>query len=111
MAYAIDLLMPCGWDFTGCLATILRAIGGDLHPQRPLACCARNIKLSPLCERLQTIAATLDAFWRDQDTASDTDPRILASLGTPTPVKRWLAASLDKTIRLHVSQPFGMDLF
>ena len=46
LAYAIDLLMPCGWDFSGSLATILKAIGGDLHPTRPLACCARNIRLS-----------------------------------------------------------------
>jgi len=111
LAYAIDLLMPCGWDFGGCLATILQAIGGDLHPQRPVACCARNIKLSPLCDRLQTIAATLGGFWRDQTATGHLDRGVLASVGTPTPVKRWLAASLEKTIRLHLSQPFEMDLF
>lgn len=111
LGYAIDLLMPCGWDFVESVATILRAIGGDLHPHRPLACCARNVRLSPLCDRLQTIADTLNVFWRDQTKAKGLDRRVLASLGTPTPVKRWLAASFDKTIRLHLSQPFEMELF
>ncbi len=111
LAFAIDLLMPCSWDFVGYLATILKAIGGDLHPQRPLACCARNIHLSPLCDRLRTIANTLRSFGQNDAPPKDIDRRILASLGTPTPVKRWLAASLDKTIRLHLTQPFDMDLF
>jgi hypothetical protein len=111
LAFAIDLLMPCGWDFAGCLVTILKAIGGDLHPQRPLACCARNIKLSPLCGPLTTISNTLNAFWRGETPPQDTDEHVPVSLGAPTPVKRWLAASLDKTIRLHLSQPFEMDLF
>jgi hypothetical protein len=111
LAFAIDLLMPCSWDFVGYLATTLKAIGGDLHPQRPLACCARNIQLSPLCDRLRTISDTLGFFWKSNTPAGNIDRRILASLGTPTPVKRWLAASLDKTIRLHLSQPFDIDLF
>jgi hypothetical protein len=111
LAYAIDLLMPCGWDFAECLVTILKAIGGDLHPQRPFACCSRNIRLSPLCGRLRPIANTLKVFWTDGTAAGNIDRDILASLGTPTPVKRWLAASLDKTIRLHLSQPFDTDLF
>jgi len=110
LAFAIDLLMPCGWDFVESLVTILRAIGGDLHPHRPLACCARNVRVSPLCGRLQTISNTLNAFWRGGTTAGDIDRRVLASLGAPTSVKRWLAASLDKTIRLHLTQPFDMDL-
>jgi hypothetical protein len=111
LAFAIDLLMPCGWDFVGSLVTILQAVGGDLHPQRPLACCARNIKLSPLCGRLVAISTALNAFWKAPTPREDTDGHILAALGEPTPVKRWLAASLDKTIRLHLSQPFDMDLF
>ncbi len=110
LAYAIDLLMPCGWDFAESLATILRAVGGDLHPRRPLALCTRNARLSPLCGRLQTIANTLNVFWKGETTTGGVDRRVLASLGTPTPVKRWLAASLDKTIRLHLSQPFDMEL-
>ena len=110
LAFAIDLLMPCGWDFVPSLVTVLKALGGDLHPDRPLACCARNVRLSPLCDRLQTIANTLNVFWRGETVTGDIDRRVSASLGTPTPAKRWLAASLDKTIRLHLTQPFDLDL-
>ena len=111
LAYAIDLLQPCCWDFVGSLVTLLGAIGGDCHPQRPLACCARNIKRSPLCDRLNVISDTLHFFWKDDKTLEARDDRILASLGTSTPGKRWLAASLDKTIRLHLTLPWEMDLF
>ncbi len=107
---AIDMLMPCHWDFVGGLVIILKAIGGDLHPDKPYTCCARNLKLSPLCDRLRTISNTLRAFWKDENTADNIDSRLLASLGENTPVKRWLAASLDKTIRLHLSLPFEIDL-
>jgi hypothetical protein len=110
LAFAIDLLMPCGWDFVESLATILKAMGGDLHPHRPLACCARNVRLSPLGGRLRTISDTLNVFWRGETTPGGIDRRVLASLGEPTSVKRWLAASFDKTIRLHLTQPFDMDL-
>ena len=102
LAMAIDLLMPCHWDFVGGLVIILKAIGGDLHPPRPYACCSRNLHLSPLCDRLKTVSSTLRAFWADQKPTEETDHRLLASLGVPTPAKRWLAASLDKTIRLHL---------
>jgi len=110
LAMAIDLLMPCHWDFAGSVGTILKAIGGDLHPARPYACCARNVRLSPLCERMRVISDTLSAFWKSDDTAEVIDRNILALLGEVTAVKRWLAASLDKTIRLHLSMPFEMDL-
>ncbi len=66
LAFAIDLLMPCSWDFTGCLVTILKAIGGDLQPSRPLACCARNIKLSPAWHFHKTYAA-----WRSRALAME----------------------------------------
>jgi len=110
LAMAIDLLMPCHWDLAGSVVTILKAIGGDLHPARPYACCARNVKLSPLCERMRTISNTLGVFWKSEETAGVLDQDILASLGEVTAVKRWLAASLDKTIRLHLNTPFEMDL-
>lgn len=110
LAMAIDLLMPCHWDFVEGLAIILKAIGGDLCPDKPYACCARNIKLSPLCDRLKTISNTLRAFWKGRKTAKTIDRDILASLGELTPIKRWLAASLDQTIRLHLSLPFKIDL-
>jgi len=110
LAYAIDLFMPCHWDFVGALVIILKAIGGDLHPERPFACCMRNIHLNPLCERLRTISYTLGAFWKGEKTNQNIDHVLLASLGGVTPVKSWLAASLDKTIRLHLSLPFGIEL-
>jgi len=110
LAMAIDMLMPCHWDFVGGLVIILKAIGGDLHPAKPFACCARNIKLSPLCDRLRIISNTLEAFCKGRKGAKAIDHNILASLGEATPVKRWLAASLDKTIRLHLTLPFEIDL-
>ncbi len=102
LAMAIDMLEPCNWDFVGSVATLLKAIGGDLNPARPYACHQRNIKLSPLYDRLRTISNTLGAFWKPQEKAEHIDNDVLASLGVATPVKRWLAASLDKTIRLHL---------
>jgi hypothetical protein len=102
LAMAIDLLMPCHWDFVGSVVTILKAIGGELHPEKPYTCCSRNLKLSPLCERLTTISNTLRVFWKGRKTTKNVDSDVLTSLGTATPVKRWLAASLDKTIRLQL---------
>ena len=102
LAMAIDLLMPCHWDFVGSVVTVLKAIGGDLHPARPYACCARNVRLSPLYDRLRTISNTLGAFWKSEEKTENIDRDVLASLGSATPVKLWLAASLDKTIRLHL---------
>lgn len=110
LAYAIDLFMPCHWDFVGALVIILNAIGGNLHPDMPFACCARNIHLSPICERLRTISNTLEVFWKGEKTNQNIDRDILALIGEATLVKRWLAASLDKTIRLHLSLPFGIEL-
>ena len=105
LAIAIDLLMPCHWDFVGGLVIILKAIGGDLHPDKPYACCARNLKLSPLCDRVKTISNTLRAFWKGSRAVKNMDCDLLASLGKATPTKRWLAASLDKTIRLQLEAP------
>lgn len=102
LAMAIDMLEPCNWDFVGSVVTVLKAIGGDLHPDRPYACHARNVKLSPLRDRLRTISNTLRVFWKTEDKAADIDEDVLTFLGELTPVKRWLAASLDKTIRLHL---------
>jgi len=110
LAYAIDLFMPCHWDFVGSLVMILKVVGGDLHPDKPYACCARNIHLSPLCERLRTISNTLEVFWKGEKTNQNIDRDILELIGEATLVKRWLAASLDKTIRLHLSLPFGIEL-
>ena len=108
LAMAIDMLEPCNWDFVGSVITILRAIGGELHPTRPYACHQRNLELSPLRDRLKTISNALRAFWKTEEKVEEIDEDILASLGQLTPVKRWLAASLDKTIRLHLEADFWL---
>jgi hypothetical protein len=105
LAMAIDLLMPCHWDFVGSLEIILRAIGGELSPRRPYACCARNLRLSPLYGRLETISNTLGVFWKSGKPGEDTDLDVLASLGQVTDPKRWLAASMDKTMKLQLYAP------
>ncbi len=105
LAMSIDLLFPCHWDFAGAVAVILKAIGGDLHPKRPYTCCARNLRLSPLYDRVRIISNTLAAFWKEENSTEDVDTNLLAALGTMTPEKRWLAASLDKTVRLNLEAP------
>jgi hypothetical protein len=77
LGLAIDMLMPCNWRFVENLGIVLEAIGGKLNPDKPFAACGRNITLVP----------------------------ILALLGEPTEVRIWLAASLDKTIRLQLDPP------
>jgi len=99
LAIAIDRLGPCNWNFANNLVILLKAIGGDLHLDKPFACCERNILLTPLRDRLKIIANTLTAFWQDDRTDNNIDGNILALLGVGTEVNRWLAASLDKTIR------------
>ena len=105
LAMAIDMLEPCNWNFAGGIVTLLKAIGGDLHPERPYVCHQRNLHLSPLCDRLRTISNTLGVFWKKGETAKPIDSNILACLGKATTVKRWLAGSLDKTIRLQLEAP------
>ncbi|MHC4720840.1 MAG: hypothetical protein ACYSYT_10245, partial [Planctomycetota bacterium] len=68
-------------------------------------CHQRNLKLSPLRDRMRTISNTLGAFWNKKQTDQIIDADILACLGEVTEVKRWLAASLDKTIRLQLEAP------
>ena len=105
LAMAIDMLAPCNWDFVGSIVTLLKAIGGEIRPERPYVCHQRNLKLSPLCDRLVTISNTLGVFWKEEETNKKTDQDILDYLGEVTPVKRWLAASLDATIRLQLEAP------
>ena len=99
LAIAIDRLQPCNWNFVDNLVILLKAIGLNLHPDKSFACCERNILLTPLHDRLKIISNTLWAFWKNNETEKQIDGNILTLLGTSTPVKCWLAASLDKTIR------------
>jgi len=111
LAMAIDMLEPCNWDFVGAVVTLLKAIGGELNPRRPYVCHQRNLRLNPLCDRLEIISNTLGAFWKDSKQNENIDRDLFASLVEATAVKRWLAASMDKTIRLQLETPcdFWLD--
>ena len=100
LAAAIDHLEGCHWDFVRNLMLVLHAIGGDLFPSRPYATCG-DIKLSPLRPRMKAMSDALRSYWDDPFTGPDMDASAIRSLGASTPEKRWLAASLDKTIRLQ----------
>ena len=102
LATAIDMLHPCHWNYVQNLKTVLGVIGGDPNPQRPFAFCDRNIKLSPVRERMKTVSHTLQVFCRDRAPDDHVDAELLASLGEPSRQRQWLAASLDKTIRLQM---------
>jgi len=102
LAAAIDHLEPCHWNFVGNLAIVLGAIGGELHPGKPFGACHRNLKLTPIRERMGTISRTLRAYQSNEDGGPGLDRGILERLGASTPTRRWLAASLDKTLRLQL---------
>ncbi|NLS93120.1 MAG: hypothetical protein GXX96_13270 [Planctomycetaceae bacterium] len=102
LAVAIDLMFPCNWNFVDNLDTVLGAIGGELHTAHPLAVCARNIRHAPICERMQTVCKTLQHSLRNHRLENDVDSTLLELLGDITAPKRWLVASLDKTIRLQL---------
>jgi hypothetical protein len=101
LAMAIDLFEPCNWNYVGNFIIILKAINGNLHPDKPFAPCSLNAGLTPLRNRLRIIANTLKTFCQGREKEKAADGDLLALLGAKTPIKHWLAASLDKTISLH----------
>lgn len=102
---AIDMLWPCHWRFVTNLQIVLEAIGGRLHQDKPFAACGRNISLLPIRRRMEIVSNTLKAFSFGPKINKEKDKKQLALLGEPTEGKRWLAASLDKTIRLQLDPP------
>jgi len=108
LGLAIDMLMPCHWRFVENLRIVLEALGGRLNPEKPFAACGRNISLVPIRRRMGTVCETLEVFCGDRESTQEFDRGLLALLGEPTEVKRWLAASLDKTIRLQLSPPVAL---
>jgi hypothetical protein len=102
LAVAIDMMFPCNWNFVDNLDIVLSAIGGELRAAQPLAVCARNIRHAPIGERMQTVCKTLQYSLRNQELENDVDSTLLELLGDITAPKRWLVASLDKTIRLQL---------
>jgi hypothetical protein len=105
LALAIDMLWPCHWRFVENLQIVIDAIGGNLNPEGPFAACGRNITLLPNRCRMEIISDTLRVFYGDPESGREVDRDLLALLGNPTEAKKWLAASLDKTIRLQLSPP------
>ncbi len=103
LAVAIDIMFPCNWNFMGNLEIVFGAIGGELHPAQPLTVCARNIRRAPIRERMQTVSRTLQyALGHQGSEEKEVDRALLELLGEITAPKRWLVASLDKTIRLQL---------
>jgi hypothetical protein len=105
LGLAIDMLMPCHWRFVENLGIVLAAIGGMLNAEQPFAACGRNITLLPIRRRMEIVSNTLRVFVGDPDPDQEVNRDLLALLGKPTEARRWLAASLDKTIRLQLSPP------
>jgi hypothetical protein len=105
LGLAIDMLWPCHWRFLENLQIVIEAIGGSLNPDKPFAACGRNINLLPIVRQMEIVSNTLKFFCGDLESNREMDKDFLALLGKPTEVKKWLATSLDKTIRLQLSPP------
>ena len=101
--WAIDMLWTCHWNFVENLQIVLEMIGGNLKPERPFAACAWNISLSPIRPRMEVVSNTLKVFCDNSASDKEIDRYVLSLLGEPTEEKKWLAASLGKTIRLQLS--------
>jgi len=104
LALAIDMLWPCHWNFEENLRIVLEAIGGYLDPEMPFTACGRNIALIPTRKRLEELCAVLAAYC-SRKKHPDLTVGSPGLSGEPTEEKIWLAASLEKTIRLQLDPP------
>jgi hypothetical protein len=105
LGLAIDMLWPCHWRFVKNLEIVLEAIGGRLNPDEPFAACGRNISLLPIRGRMKIVSNTLRVFCGASESGKEKNKDLMAALGELTEVKKWLAASLDKTISLQLNPP------
>jgi hypothetical protein len=105
LGLAIDMLMPCHWRYVENLRIVLEAIGGKRNPRQPFTACGRNIALTPIRRRMEVVSNTLKAFCGEPVSNLEVDRDLLTLIGEPTELKRWLAASLDKTVRLQLNPP------
>lgn len=105
LAFAIDMLWPCHLKFVENLRIVLDAIGGKLNSEKPFAACGRNITLLPSRNRMEIVSNTLRGFYDAPESDQEVDRDLLVLLGKPSEVKKWLAASLDKTVRLQLNPP------
>ena len=103
------MLWPCHWRFVDNLQIVLDAIGGKLDSEKPFAACGRNINLLPNRQHLKNICNTLRVFCGDLEPNRDVDRELLNLLGKPTDAKKWLAASLRKTIWLQMHPPTDLQ--
>jgi hypothetical protein len=102
LGLAIDLLWTCHWKFVENLQIVLEVIGGKLKPERPFAACAWNITLSPIRPRMEVVSNSLKVFCGEPEADKKIDNDVLSLLGESTHEKKWLVASLEKTIRLQL---------
>ncbi len=102
LGFAIDMLWPCHWRFVENLQVVLEVIGGRLKPGKAFAACAWNLSLLPMQRRMEVVSSSLKSFCGEPEPGQEIDEDLLALMGKPTEEKRWLAASLDKTIRLQL---------
>jgi hypothetical protein len=105
LGIAIDMLWPCHWRFVDNLMIVLEAIGGRLYPEKPFAACGSNISLLPIGRQMEVVCNSLKVFCGEPESNLDVNSDLLALLGKPTEAKKWLAASLGKTIRLQMNPP------
>jgi len=99
------MLWPCHWKFVENLQVVLEVIGGKLNPDKTFATCGMNISLLPIRQRMEIVSNTLKVFNGEPEPNKDVDKDLLVLLGKPTEIKKWLAASLEKTIRLQLNPP------
>jgi hypothetical protein len=54
---------------------------------------------------MEVVSNTVKVFCGSPESDQEMDESVLDVLGKPTEVKKWLAVSLDKTIRLQLDPP------
>jgi len=97
LAAMIDHLQPCNWNFPENLVIVLKAINGDLAPDKPFAAHARNVCWNPVAGSLRITASTLRDFCGDGN-VKGFNYTMLQALGEKTPEKTRLARLLEKKI-------------
>lgn len=101
LAVAIDMLMPCNWNFAENLHTLLAAIGGQTELRAPFAACGRHIRRAPVRAGMIDLCRALHAYGTHVENSPATQ-EVGLRLGSVTPARSWLVASLAKTIRLQL---------
>lgn len=94
--------MPCHWNFPENLKTVLKAVGGDLYPEKPLITCGRYNSFISDRPQLERVCEILKNYCKQTGSLGEFEP-VLS--GDFSPEKKWLAASLEKTIRLQMDPP------